>query len=218
MKHAYPAGRLLAVITAILFTCPGIGSPALADTADKELSLLAIPRMNRVPLTRQATDHTCGVASLQAVLYYYGLEVREDQLALDLGTTPDGTPYTNIVSYAESKGFEVSTYTDLTLHELRRFIDERHPVLLPLQAWMNPPIDWSTYADGHYVVAVGYDRENVIFMDPSTLGQYTYIPNAEFLERWHDLDETGTKLIHFGIVMVKKDAVRYKPRRIVRMN
>ncbi len=40
----------------------------------------------------------------------------------------------------------------------------------------------------HYAVAIGYDEKHIYFMDPSTLGHYTFIPIAEFLDRWHDMD------------------------------
>jgi hypothetical protein len=36
---------------------------------------------------------------------------------------------------------------------------------------------------------------------PSTLGNNTYIPVEEFLDRWHDRDQRGKELIHFGIVI-----------------
>jgi hypothetical protein len=36
---------------------------------------------------------------------------------------------------------------------------------------------------------------------PSTLGNYTCIPVEEFLDRWHDRDQRGRELIHFGIVI-----------------
>ena len=61
--------------------------------------------------------------------------------------------------------------------------------------------DWE---DGHYVVAIGYDNKNIYLMDPSTLGNYTFIPIPEFLDRWHDQDPyTSEFLIHFGMVIDK---------------
>jgi hypothetical protein len=41
-------------------------------------------------------------------------------------------------------------------------------------------------------------------MDPSTIGNYTFIPIPEFVARWHDYyndhDGRAVKLIHFGMV------------------
>jgi len=56
------------------------------------------------------------------------------------------------------------------------------------------PSDWSQdWEDGHYVVGIGYDSNNIYFMDPATMGNYTYIPVDEFLARWHDKDQRGKK-------------------------
>ncbi|MBK7282920.1 C39 family peptidase [Candidatus Aalborgicola defluviihabitans] len=91
--------------------------------------------------------------------------------------------------------------------ELKGRIDSRIPVLLAIQAWATPPVDWSTFENGHYVVAVGYDNDHFYFMDPSTLGHYTYIPIPEFLERLYDHDDYQKQICLFGIVMIKHDAL-----------
>jgi hypothetical protein len=80
----------------------------------------ALSELIRVPLTRQATDHTCSVAALQSVLAYYGDGIREDLLASALGTTDDGTPKEAMAAYARSKGYEVQMHFDTTLEELQR--------------------------------------------------------------------------------------------------
>jgi len=98
----------------------------------------------KLPLVRQATGYTCGVAAMQSILRYYETE-------------------------------------------------------------------------GHWVVAIGYDENRMLFMDPSTLGNYTYIPNEEFLDRWHDTDSDNvTQLVHFGIV-ISKSAPDYNPDAIMRL-
>jgi hypothetical protein len=91
-------------------------------------------------------------------------------------------------------------------------------VLLPLQAWPTSPVDYrEDWDDGHWAVAVGYDSENLYFMDPSTLGNYTFIPVREFLERWHDADMDGeTELRHFMLILSKEKAV-YDPEAILKM-
>jgi predicted double-glycine peptidase len=210
----------LAIGIALSCCCTGCGESASADNIGETYrSLKAAPNLIQVPLTRQAADYTCGAAALQSVLGYFGKEFRQDELVKSIKSDPDnGTPYQNIVQYARSLGFVVSTHTDLSLDELKGFIDNRQPVLLAIQAWMDPPRDWTTYESGHYVVAIGYDRDVIYFMDPSTLGNYTYIPITEFLSRWHDRETDGTQLNHFGIVMNKADAVRYDPDNIKPMN
>ena len=62
---------------------------------------------------------------------------------------------------------------------------------------------------------VGFDRKYLYFMDPSTLGNYAFIPIPEFLARWHDyyIDEEGRKitLVHFGLVFSGKSKPVYDP-------
>src|SRR5262245_25399786 len=71
------------------------------------LSACAGARMRElaVPDVRQATDYTCSASALQAVLAYYGVEKREDELAKELGATPeDGAPPEAIVRVAMAHG------------------------------------------------------------------------------------------------------------------
>jgi predicted double-glycine peptidase len=191
-----------------------------AQAAGEKSPLVSeVPNLILVPFTRQGADYTCGVAAVQSIMGYYGLDRRQDILIELLRADAEkGTNYLNILNYAKSQGLEANARTNLTLDDLRGYIDARVPVLIALQAWMNPPVDWNTYNEGHYVVAIGYDQKNFYFMDPSTLGHYTYIPTAEFLERWHDHDDYQRRdLIHFGIIMTKTVADQYSPNNITRL-
>jgi predicted double-glycine peptidase len=175
--------------------------------AQEILNKNEITNLISVPLTRQSTDYTCGVAVMQSILGYYGDDVREDKLAKALGAdTKNGTDYKNSVTYAKSKGYEVTIYNDMTLEQLQECISKGQPVICAIQAWSEKPSDYKKdWEDGHYVIAVGYDKERIYFMDPATLGNYTYIPIPEFLDRWHDVDQRGDKLIHFGMVITKTE-------------
>lgn len=78
----------------------------------------------------------------------------------------------------------------------------------------NYPHDWD---DGHCAIAISYDDDRIYFMDPSTLGNYTYIADPEFLNRWHDTDSDNvTKLIHFGVVLSGQEP-SYDPNVILPM-
>ena len=62
-----------------------------------------------VPLYRQASSYTCGVACTLSILRYagYDFDLREDRLAATLGSTPeDGTNYHSIVDYLNSVYYE----------------------------------------------------------------------------------------------------------------
>ena len=178
-----------------------------------------VANLIQVPMTHQATDYTCGVAALQSILYYYGKEFREDQLAEKLQADPKrGTQYPKILEFSRSLGFRVDVQTHMSLEDLKKRIDERKPVIALIQAWPDSPVDWPTdWKDGHYAIALGYDADNIYFMDPSTLGHYTFIPIPEFLDRWHDVDDS-TRLNHFGMMITMEPAGKiYNPDRIMRM-
>lgn len=171
-----------------------------------------------VPLVRQATNYTCGVAAAMSVYNYWtGKDAREDRLAARLGATPDaGTAHQRIASFLTEEGLSVQTFKGMTLQELRSCVDEGAPVIVALQAWASTTLDhaaWgSNWSDGHYNVAVGLDDRYVFFMDPSTLGSYAYIPIDEFLARWHDIAgphqyPEGEICDHLGLVVSPVDGV-----------
>lgn len=184
-------------------------------SAQEILEKSRVENLIPVPLARQSSDYTCGVSVVQSILAYYGDEIREDNLAKALGTTSEsGTDYKKSIEYAKSKGYEVVVYNNMTLEQLQECISKGQPVICAIQAWSDKPTNYDKdWEDGHYVIAVGYDKTHIYFMDPSTLGNYTYIPTPEFLQRWHDIDQRGIKLDHFGIVMTKNKPV-YHPENI----
>ncbi|HZW97548.1 MAG TPA: C39 family peptidase [Bacillota bacterium] len=174
-----------------------------------------------VPLVRQSTGYSCGVACTQSILRYtgYDFDVREDNLASALGANDDtGTRYESIVELLNSKSHYSDSTQDgnesrifaearfnLTLDELCAYLDQRKPVICAIQAWAYlTASEYETeYDSGHYVIAIGYDVENIYFMDPSTLGAYAYIPKDEFIARWHDVGGEDT-VDHFGIIITIK--------------
>lgn len=203
------------LLSGVLYSAINLSSPQPNQfTIFGTTKTVTSDRLIRVPMTRQATDHTCGVAALQSVLAYYGDSIREDTLGRYVNTTEDGTNKNNISAYAQSLGYNVSIRVNMTLDDLQGYIDSKTPVIIAIQAWEDPPVDWnSTWDAGHYVVAIGYDQDNFYFMDPSTLGNYAYIPTSEFQTRWHDIDFDGAELIHFGIIITKPSPA-YNPNDI----
>jgi predicted double-glycine peptidase len=136
---------------------------------------------------------------------FYGDQFLESELARLLKANPrEGTAFSQIKRFSESRGYNVQVLKDMKLDDLKKWLDAKKPVLCLIQAWPERKVDYKNdWDDGHYVVAIGYDERNVYFMDPSTLGNYTYIPVAEFLDRWHDTD-SKVKLHHFGMIIQKK--------------
>lgn len=171
-----------------------------------------------VPLVRQSTDYSCGVACTQSILRYsgYDFDVREDNLAAALGASSEhGTRYEEIVEllntkshYGDAKNDEAvnrilaEAKFNLTVDALCAYLDQGKPVICAIQAWAYLTADEyeSEIDSGHYVIAIGYDDVNIYFMDPSTAGNYAYIPKDEFVARWHDVDGEDA-VEQFGIVI-----------------
>lgn len=165
-----------------------------------------------VPVTRQTYDYDCGAKALQTLLAYYGVDVREDVLMKELGTSKvDGSSVDEIRAYAKSQGFHVRAHQNMSVEELKSYIDEGHPVLVLLQAWAEKkltPEAWKTnYDDGHYVIVIGYGKDRVIFEDPSSFSR-TWLTVKEFRDRWHDRNpENGKKLMRFGMVLLGREPI-----------
>lgn len=105
----------------------------------------------------------------------------------------------------------------MTIADLKKTIDAGKPVICLIQAWADKAVDYSNdWEDGHYVVAIGHDSDNIYFMDPSTLSNYTFIPTKEFVNRWHDTDGKE-KLVHFGLIIEKAKA-KYNPSSFLKLD
>jgi predicted double-glycine peptidase len=147
----------------------------------------------RVPLVRQATSYSCGVATLLSVLYYWNAyDGKESSLYDQLNTTPDdGTHPARIVAVAKSFGLKAGLVENMTIDDLRMALDRGETVIVNLQAWRAATSTraWSQeWEEGHYAVLVALDGRNAYFMDPSTPAAYTFVPLDELPQRWHDYE------------------------------
>lgn len=195
----------------------------------------AVPKLPQgylpVPLIRQATDYSCGPASLLGViLYWQAGDLGESALYKLAGTTEaNGTTYVNLgagaAQFGATTGLDVETREHLNVNDLRRYLAKGSTVILNIQAWRNPKreeIPWrDTWEDGHFVVLVAIDSEFVYFMDPSASAGYGYMPLTELDDRWHDYDLVdGQKVVadHVGIVIRGKTPLTTSPGPLIRVN
>ena len=159
------------------------------------------------PELRQSYDYDCGALSLQSVLVYYGLDMREEMVMKQLGSSEaHGTPITMMIAGATYYGIDVDTRNDLTIDDLKNSIDNGWPVIIALQAWADydrrhePNFSYNDiWNEGHYVVAIGYDDQKIYFEDPSD-PRRTWLSYPLLNDRWHDQDDTGEKYIHWGMI------------------
>jgi len=219
MKASRTAGLVLACLAMFLIGfLVGRGTTPAALVSSSSSSASSVPlaasfppslsAFAAVPDVRQSTGYTCGAAALQAVLAYWGTSEREDRLAARLHSTPEaGTHPDDIVRVAREFGLTAELREGLDLPDLESALSAGTSVIVDLQAWReNTAIPWTeTWDDGHYMVLLSTDAENLYFEDPSLLGPRGVIPRAEFVDRWHDyegdppLDPTDRKYVRMAM-------------------
>ncbi len=164
--------------------------------------------MIELPIGRQTFDFDCGAKALQLVMAYYGVDTPEGDLIKELRCDTKGTSVQNMISVAEAQGFHVVWKCGFSLEEVKQLVDEKHPVIVLVQAWAQrymTPEDWrADNDDGHYVIVIGHHGGIIVFEDPSSFHR-TWMTEEEFLARWHDVDpRTQQRLDHFGMVLLGK--------------
>jgi predicted double-glycine peptidase len=168
-----------------------------------------IIRILDFPELRQIYNYDCGVTALQEVLCYYGFDVRESIILDEVKESckdiiENGIKLSVIKSYAEKKGLKAEIKMGMDYSDLISCIDKKIPVIVLLQAWRDKksPKKWKdNYKDGHYVVAIGYSKNSIIFEDPSSFNR-TFLNFKELSERWHDIaDDNKTHVSGVGIII-----------------
>ena len=172
------------------------------------------PLLERVPDVQQSTNFSCGAAALQAVLGYWGIRTQEQTLMEALHTNEmSGTSPESIIRVAREMGLDAYARENLDIKALEEAVP-RIPVICAIQAWPNSheaKFTWNKcWEEGHYVIVIGIDKQNVYVEDPSLFGTRGFIPREEFLERWHDyegdppLDKSDRIDFHLGIFIAAK--------------
>ncbi len=172
----------------------------------------AIPRSTKilwgVPPAMQFTNYTCGAAAMQSVLAYYGHSFTEEKLAKEMGSDPqNGTNHVEMAEYARKLGIKAEIKSNLKIEDLKPYLQRDQPVIVEAQAWGTvdgiavPNFDYTNAWDqGHYMVVIGLDDQNIYFMDPSASGSRALLSLQEFLPRWHDLDWNSQQLHQTAIL------------------
>jgi predicted double-glycine peptidase len=176
-----------------------------------------------LPDVQQPDEFSCGAASLMSILAYYGAGPEDyDVLKKKLGTTQkNGTDYHHMICFAGEQGLRADAKAEMTLGQLEKCLDECKPVICSIQAYAEKVPEekraevYKKDDNGHYLVVIGYDADNIYFMDPSLTGRRGFLPKLEFEARWHDNEGTTEqpKLIsHLGLVIWKPVGAAAYPR------
>ncbi len=174
---------------------------------------------------KQATNYTCGASAMQSVLAYYGHGFTEEFLAKELGSDAEsGTDHVKMAAYANRLGIKAEVKTNLKIEDLKPYLDRDQPVIVEAQAYGMkdgvevPNMDYTNVWDqGHYMVAIGLDQNNIYFMDPSASGSRGFLPLKDFVPRWHDLDWKNQQLTHTAIFFDGKPNPVALPRHWVKI-
>jgi ABC-type bacteriocin/lantibiotic exporter with double-glycine peptidase domain len=130
----------------------------------------------KVPYYKQDTEHTCGPASLQMVLEFYGVHYTECELTELLNTNADiGTEHHDMIATVQKTGLYCYVNTQSSLAEIRFLLECKVPVIVQF-------VEIAEDED-HYSVIVGMNDTYIIFNDPWN-GKHVKLPHAVFLHRW----------------------------------
>ncbi len=169
-----------------------------------------------IPDTTQQTGYSCGPSALQAVCHYYGVGKEDEwEYIEDSKTSSSGADPDQLVMAARRYGLTVKECQPMTVAELQAALRRHRPVLLMIQAWGENKGNRGyrrsykgKWGDGHWVVAIGFDRTGVLFEDPSLQAIRGFLSYDELEERWHDVGPRRTKIDHYGMILWKPGAKR----------
>jgi hypothetical protein len=163
----------------------------------------------KLPSAKQSKTFSCGASVLRAIAVHFNVGPNNEKFYMDKCNTTykKGTPPKDIIRVAKELGLTVRSKSNMSIKDLHEYLNDGIPVICSIQAWGNQkkyPDDGS----GHYVVAIGYTNDKIYFMDPSIKGHRGFLPNDEFINRWHDKEADGKKLICYGIAIWSPTAVK----------
>jgi predicted double-glycine peptidase len=174
-----------------------------------------------LPNVQQLNSYSCGAAAFQAVCCYFGVGPDDpDEFARELKTNPrTGTKPEEIIRWAEKYRLHAEFVPGMSILQLKACLDEGKPVICSMQAYGPTKKRRDQYTaksphgpyvdlDGHFIVAIGYDHENIYFEDPSLAGRRGFIPIDEFDGRWHEHEVSG-RYVHLGLVIWREGEPAY---------
>jgi hypothetical protein len=134
----------------------------------------------------------------------------------DLGMDPRvGSHPFQIIRTARRYGLSVQEHCPMSRDQLLRYLRDRRPVMLMIQAWGEEAgragfrrSYQDIWSDGHWVVAIGFDRHGVFFEDPSLQAIRGYLRFDELARRWRDTGPYGKRMRAYGLAVWKPRFIR----------
>lgn len=166
-----------------------------------------------LPSSRQQTNFTCGPIALRSIAKYYGKDLDNEKAFKDLcdAGKVKGTHPEDMANAARALGLKAIIKDNMTIEELTHYISKKIPVVCAIQAYGKEE-EYDQLKDGHYVVAIGFDNDNIYFEDPSVKGKRPFLPKDEFLKRWIDKEAFVPNPIRkrLGILIYGKHPENYE--------
>lgn len=158
----------------------------------------------RIPLpdTSQDTDFSCGACSLLSICIYYGVGPVEERIVVrDSGMSDRGANPEHLLRAAKQYGLSTEEVQPMTVSRLLEMVERGRPVVCMLQAWGDRKQYRDVWDNGHWVVAIGWDKEGIYFEDPSIDEARGYLTYAEMEDRWHDVGKYNKHMPQYGLVV-----------------
>jgi ABC-type bacteriocin/lantibiotic exporter with double-glycine peptidase domain len=173
----------------------------------------------KFPQIRQTYEYDCGAEALRGVLAFHGLDVKEE-IILELANTDTktGTLVDNMLKVLKKHRIKCKAQA-FSVKSLKESINKGSPVILLVQAWSgsSKKINWkNSWLCGHYVIAIGYDKNKIYFADPYSAFR-TYLSYKELESRWRHKDPMENKYVNFGIA-VSRPNKPFNPDKTVHMD
>ena len=165
-----------------------------------------------IPSSVQTTDYSCGAAALRSVAKYYRINVGNSKEFMDFCATgiKKGTHPEDILYAALALGFNAKLKTNMSMNQLLGHIKKKQPVICAIQAYGTRET-YEQLLDGHYVIAIGYDKDFIYTEDPSLKGARGKIERKDFLARWIDRESYVENPIKYRLGIVIESHETKKP-------
>lgn len=148
---------------------------------------------------KQKKDGWCGPSALSYAMHLMGIEVPQEQLVRETGTTvKDGVDPKYLVDEARRFGFNTSTSFGEDPYET---LKKMNTAALDGKAVLIDYLDGNNLkTDGHYAVFLGLTGNSVIIWNPN-LGKEEAIDINDFISRWKDLTIGGKLFKYWSLIL-----------------
>jgi len=134
---------------------------------------------------KQSDDSRCGVAAVKTILYYYGIDKTEDEIAKKCNHTYElGCTNTDMSDALIHYGIGSKIISKSSIDDLEYWTRHKIPVIVDIFIG-----NLETTATGHAVVVIGVDKKYVHVFDPYS-GKTLSIQRNDFNAMWFDWENT----------------------------